>query len=226
MERFDIAGPIAQVPRTLAELGDGEIVPFVIRSLIGQPCVIGYPAGTVKRRYEEAIERHKEGKFNCIEIAFMLAEQQETPPSLFLERVADAYKRNMLRFYDPDGSPYPEYVEGVSDPYCRALEYAYTTQDDVNAWLEQWGAQYRLEAGPTKTLHGERQAQQRELILQTIRNLGHNPEALPPQPKGQRGIKADTRERLKGDPLFAKPNAFNTAWKELKQHGAIKEIVA
>lgn len=226
MERFDITGPVAQMPSELAMLGDEEIAPFVIRPLIGQPCVIDYTAVTVKRIYKEAIERHKMGKFNCIEVAFMLAEQQESLPFVFIERVADAYKNRMLRFYVPDGSPYPDYVEGVSDPYCRALnQYAYTTQDDVNNWLKQWGATYRLECYKPK-IHGKKQVQQRELIIKTISELGYEPLALPPPPKGQRGVKAEVKDRIDGNEPFVAQSAFDTTWKELLKMNAIKRITA
>lgn len=226
MKWLDITGPVAQMPSDLAMLGDDEIAPFVIRPLFGQPCVIGYKAEAVKRIYNEAIERHKMGKFNCIEIAFMLAEQQESLPSLFIERVADAYKKRMLRFYEPDGSPYPDYVEGVSDPYCRALEqYAYTTQDDVNDWLKQWGATYRLESYKPK-IHGNKQAQQRELIIETIIDLGYEPLALPPPPKGRRGVKAEVKDRIdKKEPFVAK-SAFDTTWRDLLRMNGIKQITA
>jgi len=68
------------------------------------------------------------------------------------------------------------------------------------------------------------QQKQDEAVLQAIRDLKHDPLALPPQlKKGVGTIKAEVREHVRLNPILDTADKFNNTWKRLKQYGDIKE---
>jgi hypothetical protein len=61
------------------------------------------------------------------------------------------------------------------------------------------------------------QVQQEDFILSTIVALGHDPKALPPQPPGKPGVKAQVRAlALKNKRLFQSAEVFKKAWERLR----------
>jgi len=66
--------------------------------------------------------------------------------------------------------------------------------------------------------------QQNNEILQVIRDLGHNPLALPKKPKlGRRWVRADIWDYVKTLKTYTN-NQFYRTWRRLKENGDIKEI--
>ena len=74
-----------------------------------------------------------------------------------------------------------------------------------------------IKAHPSRSL-----AQQREaLILETIRQLGYDPAALPPRLPGKSGACAQVRKTLASLPLFAAKKSFEKAWQALRTNREI-----
>ena len=75
---------------------------------------------------------------------------------------------------------------------------------------------------PAKHKPVARMQAQEALILQTIRDAGHDPLNLPPRPIGKGGVKAQTRATLlKRCDVFSSRTVFDSAWKRLKGVGDI-----
>jgi hypothetical protein len=66
-----------------------------------------------------------------------------------------------------------------------------------------------------------KQEQQDKAILEKIVSLGFDPLALPKEKSGNRSIKADIRDYLLSDSQIFTYDAFNNAWKRLKDEGKI-----
>jgi hypothetical protein len=76
---------------------------------------------------------------------------------------------------------------------------------------------------PVANKHTPVQQKQDEAVLQAIRDLKHDPLALPPQLKeGVGTIKAKVREHVRLNPILDTADKFNNTWKRLKQYGDIK----
>lgn len=69
-----------------------------------------------------------------------------------------------------------------------------------------------------------RHAAQEQAILQTIRELNHDPQKLPSPKPGKPGVKKAARERLDSDKLFRPANStkFDKAWERLSKTGDIR----
>lgn len=169
-------------------------------------------------------------KFQFDEVVALLAAQQKRGPELFEKHMRAAFRSGALQFWYPDGTPRiceparPD--DAFGDEYYLGLSLEHTTAAAVNRWLEHWGAEYRfeVEATPPAVPARNRTAQQRDLILKTVRELGHDPHALPTAPGGSRGVRAEVRDRVKGNELFTAPSSFPTAWKELRRMGGLREV--
>jgi len=61
----------------------------------------------------------------------------------------------------------------------------------------------------------QRNAAQDSAILLKIKELGHDPLALPKNPNGKPGVKAAVRTALSRDSLFVGSTIFNKAWERL-----------
>lgn len=72
---------------------------------------------------------------------------------------------------------------------------------------------------PSKPLSRERYWEQE--ILRVLRELGYDPEALPKQPNGKRGVRAAVRDKLR-DPAWT-DSIFEKAWQRLRDGSAIKD---
>jgi hypothetical protein len=75
------------------------------------------------------------------------------------------------------------------------------------------------EAKSTSQRPKQQQRHQEEQILRVIKNLGHDPMALPKTTPGKSGIKSAVRNEL---PSF-QVGVFNKAWERLRSDGAIKD---
>ncbi|MBO1520643.1 hypothetical protein [Oceanisphaera pacifica] len=185
------------------------------------------PAIFAMWRYEDAIERHAENKFQPYEIAQILADQQGLDVDFFMDKVREGFAKGWLKFYLPDGTPddyvkYPDHYSRTYESYL-GLSREYSTPEDINAWLELWGAKYSFNVGGKKQAEKKATTQQR-LILETIKQLRYIPNELPKQVKGKPWVKSEVKEMLDRKPPFEAPSAFDTAWRSLRGSGEIKEI--
>ena len=74
-------------------------------------------------------------------------------------------------------------------------------------------------AGPAKPL--QRTTAQDSAILCEIEKQGYDPLALPKNPPGKSGVKADIRAALSQNSLFTGATVFNKAWERLTARGDI-----
>ena len=71
------------------------------------------------------------------------------------------------------------------------------------------------------TVPQQRSAAQNSAILQIIKNLGHEPQRFPPNPRGKPGVKAEVKQvMLKNSKLFTE-KSFEHAWERLTKSGEI-----
>ena len=105
----------------------------------------------------------------------------------------------------------------------RQTEWLYLSVPDLialDAEIERLEKRQRELMGISSE-EGERplpqQRFQEEEILRVIRELNHEPQALPERPHGKRGVKAETRDKLQ----FTE-RVFNKAWERLRANGEIK----
>ena len=149
-------------------------------------------------------------KFSPTEIAQILAEQQGLDADFFMGKIREGYAKGWLRFYLPDGSPY-DYKEYPDHEYYLGLEREYSTPEDINAWLEAWGAEYQFRGG-NKQPKEKKTAHQARLIIEALESLGYDPQQLP-KPDGKAGLKKQIKIKLGSKYPFEASTAFNTAWK-------------
>ncbi|MDO1474025.1 hypothetical protein [Comamonas thiooxydans] len=69
----------------------------------------------------------------------------------------------------------------------------------------------------------QRSAAQGAKILAALKHAGHDPQALPNPGPGRPGAKAQAKQALKNDPLFAGTTVFDKAWERLRREGAIAD---
>ena len=69
----------------------------------------------------------------------------------------------------------------------------------------------------------QRSAAQDAKILTALKCAGHDPKALPNPGRGRPGAKAQAKQALKNDPLFAGTTVFDKAWERLRAEGAIAD---
>lgn len=95
---------------------------------------------------------------------------------------------------------------------------------EINGHERDQNDTYKAQPAASAARQGEKGMAQRRLILETLRELKYNPEALPLTPRGRCGPKKAVREKLRSCDLFAAPTSFNTAWKVLLANKKIKVI--
>lgn len=91
--------------------------------------------------------------------------------------------------------------------------------------IEELLAASQPEQKPYKKSGEYKYQTQDRLILEQIKALGYDPQALPKQEQGKNGIKAVVRKLLDGQGVFKAHNAFNDAWKRLRKYGMEGGIV-
>lgn len=204
------------IPAELQALDDSTNVLLLAEN--GFP--YSHTASLARFIFRELIERTRHHRYSKSDLVKALSEQTGQSVSFFQDAIRDGYKNGQLRFWFPGGSPAecpaPRPDDAMGAEFYLGMSGEYTTLEAVNDWLEQWGATYRLE--PYKPVsHGKKQPQQQELILDTIREMGHDPYNLPPRPAGLPGVKSEVKERLKEHYLFkGSATAFDTAWRDLR----------
>jgi hypothetical protein len=100
---------------------------------------------------------------------------------------------------------------------CRLLDYRFPNPS--SAPVVTAGAPGGVEpakVGPAKPL--QRTAAQDSAILCEIEKQGYDPLALPKNPSGKSGVKADIRAALSQNPLFTGTRVFDKAWERLTTH--------
>ena len=134
-----------------------------------------------------------------------------------------AGRSNLLKCYTKanliDGEPDLE----TTTADCRVWGYGVHALADA---FIQMNSQVKLVAAEEKATTRPpqpRRAAQDAVILDAIRNAGHDPLALPINERGRPGVKAGIRAGLVGvNSLFPKNgNVFKKAWERLREHGDI-----
>jgi hypothetical protein len=95
--------------------------------------------------------------------------------------------------------------------------FSVITLFELEEYVWRFGITVRVEEGGRSGVSPRRkQRDQERAILKTIKKLRYNPIALPADhTSGKRGIKDRVRSKLKADPLFSAPSAFEKAWERL-----------
>ncbi len=83
----------------------------------------------------------------------------------------------------------------------------------------------QAEPEPCRPVVRKKLRDQEEAILAAIRELGHSPQSLPRNIPGKSGVKAATRNALKGNQLFTANGAFDKAWERCRADGSIADSV-
>ena len=128
-------------------------------------------------------------------------------------------------------------VEAIREAFRlrkEAIEMFGSTADGVNKaadWLLRKAPEPPTEPGPLAAAPShssaavkplQRSAAQGAAVLNQITSLGYDPLALPQNPPGKDGVKAEVRKALSRDRLFAGVTVFDKAWERLS---ANREIV-
>ena len=69
----------------------------------------------------------------------------------------------------------------------------------------------------------QRQPYQEEVVLQTIRQLGYDPQSLPKAPAGKPGVKRQVRDALAANRAFTGTTILDGAWERLRASGDIND---
>ena len=178
----------------------------------------------LKNKLEERCKRQQVGRYEMSDVAVMLADQTEQDADFWLIQIRSAWRDGLLKFWLPDGTPC-DYQDRPDAPrpmeYYLGLDSEYTTAQAVDEWLDAWGAKYRLpDGGEPVELKGQTQDR---LILEQIKALGYDSQALPKQERGKAGVKKEVRDELDNKEPFEARTAFNQSWKRLRKYGDIKE---
>lgn len=76
-----------------------------------------------------------------------------------------------------------------------------------------------IESQPTTPIPKKKSTRQEQAVLDTLRQLGYDPEALPPLQPGRNWVKAEVRVALAGSDLFTGITTFDSAWERLRRKG-------
>ncbi len=68
----------------------------------------------------------------------------------------------------------------------------------------------------------QRQQAQESAVLAQIKALGHDPQHLPKNQPGKRGVKADVRDALGDNPMLKDGTKFDKCWERLTGFGDLK----
>lgn len=233
-QRFTIPLCPTEVPAELLALSD-EAPVIGIESSGTFDTTAAKLAGYIR----ETIGRQAAGRFYLWEAAQILAETHEKSLKGVKDAMRKAFSLGVLRVRMTD-SDAP--MDSDSRLRVEGMD-SYVTPGDLNKWLEADGYPYRFPAAPepasapavaavaptpasasapavavpepvAKPL--QRQRHQEAEILRVLRELGHQPKALPKHVPGKRGVKAEVRGRLS----FT-VKVFDKAWERLSDDGEI-----
>lgn len=123
-------------------------------------------------------------------------------------------------FYDLNGSaliPIEEDNSHISFPSitkeCRlVIPFEEVERFEIKNKLKRKGKQ-----APSVTIERKR------VILEIIRECGHDPMAFPPTPSGKRGAKTEVRDIYLERHGKTQRNPFDKAWEQLREEGQIKD---
>jgi hypothetical protein len=131
------------------------------------------------------------------------------------------YTAGQLVAGEPDFETVPE--------DCRVVGY------DVHALADEYTAPKTQQAEPSGAVPttGEPDARecrplqrfpaQEDRVLAVIREMGHEPERLPPRVAGKRWVKSEAWAAIGVCTLFSSEKVFEKAWERLRERGAIRE---
>ncbi len=104
---------------------------------------------------------------------------------------------------------------------------AFLSYTKFNQWLASIGTLERITAPKplARQAHGDNRAAQKKAILNLIRQLGQDPERLPPFVPPKPTIKKTVRETLMRHPnhLFGSAGVVNEVWQICRDEGLIKD---
>lgn len=176
-----------------------------------------------------AEERRIVGRYTLDEAADSLSRETGERCDLTLVKLIRAVESGELPTYEPQRHARMMY-EGPGD-VCSFYEEVYW--DDLNKWLAimepRMSYTFPMPAKPERSKHQSddrseiprpvpRSRAQEDAILNTLRDLGFNPQQLP-QPKPGKRSAAKNAARSK---LPYTSNMFDKAWKRLQHDGRVK----
>ena len=167
-------------------------------------------------RQESKAQRHARGWFLVAELVEMLARQR----GWTAEMEADANRAARMAAGD-GGLPVREFPEGFPEPAASTLRWCELS--DFNDWLMRRkvkpltpSASAPAAAAPEPVMRPlQRQRHQEAEILRVLRELGHDPHALPRNTPGRAGPKAAAFGRLGWKK--EERGVFDKAWERLRQ---------
>ena len=145
-----------------------------------------------------------------------------------------AFMRHMVRSIRAGALPFVDkriewFIEReVIEPHIEPTDFAAWLQREgfepsplIREWLDNYGAALPAEASAVPV---QRSTAQEMAVLGSLQELGHDPLALPENPPGKAGIKAQVRGKLEKQlpRMFApKSTIFNKTWDRLRESGQI-----
>ncbi|EIN00426.1 hypothetical protein WQE_15386 [Paraburkholderia hospita] len=181
-------------------------------------------------------EKDAAGRYTLHEAAEKIAESGERLKALQMKLCAAA-ERGELTVHGPGELGRYQYLDGAK----ARPHYEEAYWDDLNAWLEKFEPRIVFRFAPPveptsldtcsnddtldvaerepKSRPLARQRHQEDEILRVIRELGHDPKALPKRIPGQPWVKSAARDKLTG---FG-DKVFDLAWERLRSAGDIAE---
>lgn len=173
----------------------------------------------------EKLERQRSGRFEFMEIPEILSDISGDDFHYIHIQLQKAFDKGDIIFFREGGSPVDPADYNMWPAYGE-----YTTPDEINKWLNKWGAAYSFsEETPTKHEEHRRKGQlQEEAILKWLIRNRYNPQALPSYDrlsKTNPGVKSRvTKELIKErNDLFSSISTINATWKRLRKQERIGE---
>lgn len=232
----------------LAELIDGDITPKVFINLLQEHQVYPYVCSEKlcwslqKYRHEQKMlqaqlasifraEDHLSPKENRDEDMMVL-----TQHDVEVEFSKGTYQKILECFLEYESGRFyfsrslPNEFEGVSTTgelvrWCPEVSVSDALRpvfqsEDIKALAEQVKKGCTVNEAPSVFKYKEGG----KLILDSIKEHGYDPKALPDSSDGLSGVKALVRAKLNGKPPFKRKTAFKGQWQRLRDEGQIKEV--
>ena len=179
-------------------------------------------AGDYREQIASTMARQAEGFFTIDEAAQVLA---DTYPALevkdLVNRMRIAQRNGKLLVRNSDHLPMNE-----GDMF-RSYK-GMVSASDLNAWLNEFQAGYRFPDGQQPTAQAgivpvQRMVAQETAILEKLSELGYQATSLPRIRQGKSGVKAQVKQALGKNGLWANSTVFDKAWDRLRQDRRIGE---
>jgi hypothetical protein len=191
------------------------------------------------------IARQAEDFFTVNEAAQILADSRTGPTGAqWVRDMYEAHRAGALAIREcasrkPMRPRYPVRAEDIDKHWTAVQEMSRHCSDlvtgaDVGAWLDLTGAGYGFPApllaalpsvGPVggDALPLQRFPAQEAAILRHLQGMGHKATALPRNPPGKPGVKAEAKSALVSSQLFVGEKVFDKAWERLRATGEIRD---